>query len=56
MNLKNAYLGYCTTKSLVMNTRKDLLNVKGITDMKLKNLIDALKKFDVKKTKFNFFH
>lgn len=40
-------IGFCTTKSLVMNTKKDILNVKGITDQKLKNLIDALKKFDV---------
>ncbi|KRX05047.1 P-loop containing nucleoside triphosphate hydrolase [Pseudocohnilembus persalinus] len=38
--------GFATTKSLVMTTKKELMMIKGITEMKIKAMLDALKKFD----------
>ena len=33
--LKLKAMGFCTVRSLLMATRKELLNVKGITEAKL---------------------
>jgi len=43
--LKNA--GVCTVKGLLMVTRKELLNIKGITDQKLDKMIEAAQKIEV---------
>lgn len=38
--------GYCTVLSVVMATRKDLLNVKGISDAKIEKLQEAAGKIE----------
>lgn len=45
--LKSA--GICTVKGLLMITRKELLNIKGITDQKLDKMIEAAQKIEVRK-------
>jgi meiotic recombination protein DMC1 len=42
--LKNS--GFCTVKSLLMAPKKELLNIKGITDAKLEKMIDAATKLE----------
>ena len=42
--LKSA--GICTAKGLLMVTRKELLNIKGITDVKLDKMIEAASKIE----------
>ena len=39
--------GICTVKGLLMVTRKDLLNIKGISDVKLDKMIEAAQKLEV---------
>ena len=45
--------GICTVKGLLMVTRKDLLNIKGISDVKLDKMIEAAQKLEVHS--FNIF-
>jgi len=40
--------GICTVKGLLMVTRKELLNIKGISDMKIDKMIEAANKQEVK--------
>jgi meiotic recombination protein DMC1 len=40
--------GICTIKGLLMVTRKELLNIKGITDVKIDKMIEAAQKLEVK--------
>lgn len=40
--------GICTVKGLLMVTRKELLNIKGITDQKIEKMIEAAQKQEVK--------
>jgi len=42
--LKSA--GICTVKGLLMVTRKELLNIKGITDVKVDKMIEAAQKIE----------
>lgn len=42
--LKSA--GICTVKGLLMVTRKELLNIKGITDVKIDKMIEAAQKLE----------
>jgi meiotic recombination protein DMC1 len=39
--------GICTVKGLLMVTRKELLNIKGISDMKIDKMIEAANKQEV---------
>ncbi len=39
--------GICTVKGLLMVTRKELLNIKGITDQKIDKMIEAAQKQEV---------
>ena len=39
--------GICTVKGLLMVTRKELLNIKGITDQKIDKMIEAAQKLEV---------
>lgn len=38
--------GICTVKGLLMVTRKDLLNIKGITDVKVDKMVEAAQKIE----------
>lgn len=38
--------GYCTVMSIIMATKKDLLNVKGISEAKLDKIIEAVGKIE----------
>ena len=38
--------GVCTVKGLLMCTRKELLNIKGITDQKIDKIIEAAQKIE----------
>ena len=40
-------LGFCTIKSLFMAPKKELLNIKGITDAKLEKILDAAQKLEI---------
>ena len=42
--LKSA--GICTVKGLLMVTRKELLNIKGITDVKVDKMVEAAQKIE----------
>jgi meiotic recombination protein DMC1 len=39
--------GICTVKGMLMVTRKELLNIKGISDQKLDKMIEAAQKSEV---------
>ena len=39
--------GICTVKGLLMVTRKELLNIKGISDQKLDKMIEGAQKIEV---------
>lgn len=39
--------GICTVKGLLMVTRKELLNIKGISDQKIDKMIEAAQKIEV---------
>jgi meiotic recombination protein DMC1 len=39
--------GICTVKGLLMVTRKELLNIKGISDQKLDKMLEAAQKSEV---------
>ncbi len=39
--------GICTIKGMLMVTRKELLNIKGISDQKLDKMIEAAQKSEV---------
>lgn len=39
--------GICTVKGLLMVTRKELLNIKGITDQKIDKMVEAAQKQEV---------
>jgi meiotic recombination protein DMC1 len=39
--------GICTIKGLLMVTRKELLNIKGISDQKVEKMIEAAQKSEV---------
>jgi meiotic recombination protein DMC1 len=39
--------GICTVKGLLMVTRKELLNIKGITDVKVDKMVEAAQKLEV---------
>ena len=39
--------GICTVKGLLMVTRKELLNIKGISDVKIDKMIEAANKQEV---------
>jgi meiotic recombination protein DMC1 len=39
--------GICTVKGLLMVTRKELLNIKGISDVKIEKMIEAANKQEV---------
>ena len=39
--------GICTVKGLLMVTRKELLNIKGISDQKVDKMIEAAQKIEV---------
>jgi meiotic recombination protein DMC1 len=39
--------GICTIKGLLMVTRKELLNIKGISDVKIDKMIEAANKQEV---------
>jgi meiotic recombination protein DMC1 len=39
--------GICTVKGLLMVTRKELLNIKGISDQKVDKMIEAAQKSEV---------
>lgn len=38
--------GICTVKGLLMTTKKEILNIKGISDMKLEKMIEAAQKLE----------
>jgi len=38
--------GYCTISSIVMATRKDLCNIKGINEAKIEKILEAAKKLE----------
>lgn len=38
--------GICTVKGLLMVTRKEILNIKGISDMKLEKMLEAAQKLE----------
>jgi meiotic recombination protein DMC1 len=40
--------GICTVKGLLMVTRKELLNIKGISDQKVDKMIEAAQKSEVR--------
>jgi meiotic recombination protein DMC1 len=40
--------GICTVKGLLMVTRKELLNIKGISDQKVDKMVEAAQKLEVK--------
>ena len=44
VKLKNA--GFCTVLSVIMATKKELLNIKGITDGKLEKIQEAAQKIE----------
>lgn len=49
--------GICTVKGLLMVTRKELLNIKGITDQKIDKMVEAAQKQEVSlKTTFLFLY
>ena len=39
--------GICTVKGMLMVTRKELLNIKGISDQKLDKMLEAAQKTEV---------
>ena len=39
--------GICTVKGLLMVTRKELLNIKGISDQKIDKMVEAAQKQEV---------
>lgn len=38
--------GICTVKGLLMTTKKEILNIKGISDMKLEKMLEAAQKLE----------